>query len=149
MPRFFVGIVLLGLVSGLFAYEDMINYQQMKSFKLSPEARTALRNEIRLEVDRTVAKLRDSIEKQMQRDLERIRNANSAELDRLREENAKLTKELTFLRELVVETNYQRNLREDRYKQLKSEFEALKEELKTLQGKKAPALPAAQSGEKL
>lgn len=106
------------IISALFAScltadPKMVGRDDFVNFYYSSQLKEEIRAEILREVNASFEAAKEELFEQIKTESDRQRRLYTAQTDELSRQIIKLKEELSFMRELVVDANYQRNSKED------------------------------------
>ncbi|MGE4294408.1 MAG: hypothetical protein AB7E49_01750 [Campylobacterales bacterium] len=136
----------------LYAEQSMIEHRDFVEFYLSTKLKEQIKAELLVEMNLTVEQAKVFLGEQIREESERHRRLYAAQMEEFARQIASLKEEVDFLRELVVDANYQRNSNDDVVALLQKRFEELEMQLSELEKKQAgtpPPPPVPQGGQKL
>ncbi|MDR3347081.1 MAG: hypothetical protein LBN32_00550 [Helicobacteraceae bacterium] len=140
--------VLIGcVVVALQADPKMVDRGDLEDFYLSDHLKEEIKAEIMADMNLSFEGAKADLYTIIQAESERHRMLYTAQTDELSRQMIKLREELDFLRELVVDANYQRNSNDDVVIDLRKRFETIENRLDELiksisDNKGAPEAPA-------
>lgn len=142
----------LTLLLTLFAEQSMISKKDFVDFYLSSEIKEQIKKELRDELNISLEGAKQFLSEAIKEESEKHRKLYYTQTEEFARELASLKEEVNFLRELVVDANYQRNSNNDQLMQIKSRFDELENRIKEIEKKdparkEEPAIPEA--GQKL
>ncbi|GHS85047.1 hypothetical protein FACS1894103_6300 [Campylobacterota bacterium] len=91
----------------------MVGHSDFINFYYSSQLKEEIRAEIMHEVNASFEAAKNDLFEQIKSESDRQRRLYTAQTDELSRQIIKLKEELNFMRELVVDANYQRNSKED------------------------------------
>ncbi|GHV03830.1 hypothetical protein AGMMS50229_03860 [Campylobacterota bacterium] len=125
----------------------MVSRSDFADFYFSDQLKEQIRSDILREVNVSFEEAKADLFEQVKNESERHRRVYVAQAEELTRQLLKLREELDFIRELVVDANYQRNSNDDIVSNLQKRFDALEIQLRTIEEKalgkeSAPEIPA-------
>lgn len=139
-------IVIMGLsVSVLFADSQMLTSKDFADFYLSSHIKEQVKNEIKKDLNISIEGAKVYLAEAIKEESEKHRKLYYAQVEEFAKDLATLKEEINFLRELVVDANYQRNSNDDALVQIKENFQELLKRIEKLESatKETPKIPDA------
>lgn len=122
----------------LFADDRSVDRSDAKSFFASKNIKNEIKNEIIRDLNLTFDRVQKTIDKRIQREFLRTKNAYEEDIKSLRLEITQIKKEVTLLKKINIDLNYNRNLRDDRLSQIEVLLKTIEKRIRDLEGKKDP-----------
>lgn len=146
--------LLLPLLFSVFlqAEQGMIEHRDFVEFYLSTKLKEQIKAELMDEMNLTVEKAKVFLGQEIRKESEHHRRLYSAQMEEFARQIASLKEEVDFLRELVVDANYQRNSNDDVIALLQKQVESIQSQILELEKKQAGTPPPPQmpqGGQKL
>lgn len=123
----------VALTSLLFAESGMVKAKDFADFYLSSQIKEEIKNELRDELNISLEGAKQYLSEAIKDESEKHRKLYYTQVEEFARDLAALKEEVNFLRELVVDANYQRNSNDDALMQIKTRFEELEEKLAKLE----------------
>lgn len=136
------------LLSSAYGDDRAVKSSDISSFVISADIKEQLKREIVKDLNMTFESVRDSLEISIQKEFKRSKNIYKAEVLSLQKEVKVLKEQVSLFKDMIVDTNYQRNVRDDRVKMLLKTVDEMDERLKLLENKKLAPIKN-KSGEKI
>ncbi len=146
-PFLLATLLLLSSYSTLLADSRMISQRDFVEFYISTHLKEQLKAELTEALGLNIEQAKEQLLAQIQEESERHRRLYITQVEEFDQQLRSLSEEVEFLRELVVDANYQRNTNEDVIAQLQRKTRALEEQLKSLrqmvdeEQEQTPAMP--------
>ena len=131
-PFLLATLLLLSSYSTLLADSRMISQRDFVEFYISTHLKEQLKAELTEALGLNIEQAKEQLLAQIQEESERHRRLYITQVEEFDQQLRSLSEEVEFLRELVVDANYQRNTNEDVIAQLQRKTRALEEQLKSL-----------------
>ncbi|MDR0747044.1 MAG: hypothetical protein LBE89_04035 [Helicobacteraceae bacterium] len=139
-------LFICAIIISLRADSTMATQRDFIDFYASSDLVEQIRAHIMQEMNGSIEAIRAELIEQAREDGERHRRVVAAQSEELSRQIAKLREELDFLRELVVDINYQRNSRDDTITLLQKRVDELEARLNAIDtnntGSPPPEIPA-------
>ncbi len=143
------GFILIAIMlSQLTGSDRTVKSGDIVSFTASDNIRELIKQDVIRDLNLTYENVKSSMEKEVEAKFERAQNIYKSEVLALQKEVKLLKEEVDLFRDMIVDTNYQRNLRDDKVNLLIKRVEELQQRVETLEEKKQPPI-TNKSGEKI
>ncbi len=146
-------LLTLLFLSSLLAEGRMVEHRDFVEFYISTHLKEELKAELIEEMGLSIEQAKERLLEQIKEESERHRRLYIAQVEEFDRQLKSLSEEVEFLRELVVDANYQRNSNDDLVARLQEQVRDLEERLMDLQAlvdedrEEAPPMP--QGGQEL
>ena len=147
-------LLLIGvlLATTLLADSRMISHRDFVDFYLSSQLKEQIKAELIEEMGLSIDQAKEQLLAQIQEESERHRRLYLVQVEEFVNQLGALQEEVEFLRELVVDANYQRNSNDDLLARIQEKLEALQlqvVDLEKIAKDEAQTPPIPQGGQRL
>jgi vacuolar-type H+-ATPase subunit I/STV1 len=142
-----VTIILL-LVFTIQGADTTIKSKDMSSFAMGGSLKDQIKAEIMLDINVTFGLFKQDLERNLIEKFKRSEHTFKSDVIALKKEVKLLQEQITLFKDMIVDTNYQRNVRDDRVRLLMESTKEIEQRLNKLENKKEPPLDN-KTGEKI
>ncbi|MCV6607586.1 MAG: hypothetical protein OIF32_05195 [Campylobacterales bacterium] len=146
MIRLFVTLLLF--INLLQSADRTIGSKEMSSFAMSKDLKGQIKAELMVEMNASLLNFRQQMEMALQEKFLQSEHTFKLDVIALKKEVKLLKENITLFKDMIVDTNYQRNVRDDKVRLLMDSVKAIEKRLNVLEEKKQPPLEN-KTGEKI
>ncbi len=132
----------------VYGADRTIGTKDMSSFAMSGDLKAQIKAELLRELNTSLMGFRQDFEVELERKFDASEHNFKLDVVALQKEVKLLKEQVTLFKDMIVDTNYQRNLRDDKIRILIEKVKEIEKRLDALENKKAPPLEN-KTGEKI